>query len=140
MAWSCGRPSKESLSTFKSTDDIIIDETEAAEDEGAVNRHLMRYNSLEDDDAEAGAPADKVSKALNRLDFFRTCETFVRQATSHKCGVGDQTVWQTVCHGQKVRKKSDRQLCSKGCTTTALKMMTLTLVCLLISWAHLDYR
>ena len=64
MAWSCGRPSKESLSTFKSTDDIIIDETEAAEDEGAVNRHLMRYNSLEDDDAEAGAPADKVSRPV----------------------------------------------------------------------------
>ena len=60
MSWACGRPSKESLSTFKSTDDIIIDETEAAEEEGAVNRHLMRYNSLEDDDNDAAAPADKV--------------------------------------------------------------------------------
>lgn len=48
MQWACGRPSKETLSAFKSTDDIIIDEQEASE-EGLPNRHLMRYNSMEDD-------------------------------------------------------------------------------------------
>ncbi len=59
MQWACGRPSKETLSTFKSTDDIMIDETDAPED-GSVNRHLMRYNSLEDDDGDVSLPADKV--------------------------------------------------------------------------------
>lgn len=58
MQWACGRPSKEALSTFKSTDDIIIDETDAPE-EGSVNRHLMRY-SLEDDDGDISLPMDKV--------------------------------------------------------------------------------
>lgn len=59
MQWSCGRPSKEALSTFKSTDDIIIDETDAP-DEGSVNRHLMRYDSMEDDDGDIALPVDKV--------------------------------------------------------------------------------
>jgi hypothetical protein len=59
MQWACGRASKETLSTFKSTDDIMIDETDAPE-EGSVNRHLMRYNSLEDDDGDVSLPADKV--------------------------------------------------------------------------------
>lgn len=59
MQWACGRPSKETLSTFKSTDDIMIDETDAPE-EGSVNRHLARYNSLEDDDGDVSLPADKV--------------------------------------------------------------------------------
>ncbi len=61
MQWACGRPSKETLSTFKSTDDIMIDETDAPE-EGSVNRHLMRYNSLEDDDGDVSLPADKVTQ------------------------------------------------------------------------------
>lgn len=59
MHWACGRPSKEALSTFKSTDDIIIDETDAP-DEGSVNRHLMRYDSMEDDDGDVSFPVDKV--------------------------------------------------------------------------------
>ena len=59
MQWACGRPSKEALSTFKSTDDIIIDETDAP-DEGSVNRHLMRYDSMEDDDGDVCLPVDKV--------------------------------------------------------------------------------
>lgn len=59
MQWACGRPSKEALSTFKSTDDIIIDETDAPE-EGSVNRHLMRYSSMEDDDVDGSLPMDKV--------------------------------------------------------------------------------
>ena len=66
MQWACGRPSKEALSTFKSTDDIIIDETDAPE-EGSVNRHLMRY-SLEDDDGDISLPMDKVlSQPLGML-------------------------------------------------------------------------
>lgn len=63
MQWACGRPSKEALSTFKSTDDIIIDETDAPE-EGSVHRHLMRYNSLEDEDGDVSLPADKVMQRL----------------------------------------------------------------------------
>lgn len=59
MQWACGRPSKEALSTFKSTDDIIIDETEASE-EGLPNRHLMRYNSLDDDQADEAEDHDQV--------------------------------------------------------------------------------
>ena len=59
MQWACGRPSKEALSTFKSTDDIMIDETDAP-DEGSVNRHLMRYDSTEDDDGDVSLPMDKV--------------------------------------------------------------------------------
>lgn len=59
MQWSCGRPSKEALSTFKSTDDIIIDETEASE-EGLPNRHLMRYNSMDDDQADGPEDHDQV--------------------------------------------------------------------------------
>lgn len=80
MQWACGRPSKETLSTFKSTDDIMIDETDAPE-EGSVNRHLMRYNSLEDDDGDVSLPADKVqllSKTVfpNVEQHFHCPQTF----------------------------------------------------------------
>ena len=63
MQWACGRPSKEALSTFKSTDDIIIDETDAP-DESSVNRHLSRYESIEDDDGDVSLPVDKVRRQL----------------------------------------------------------------------------
>ncbi|KAL0037491.1 hypothetical protein WJX79_010824 [Trebouxia sp. C0005] len=74
MQWACGRPSKETLSTFKSTDDIMIDETDAPE-EGSVNRHLMRYNSLEDDDGDVSLPADKdFSEAADALGSLNLSE------------------------------------------------------------------
>ena len=63
MQWACGRPSKEALSTFKSADNIIIDETDAP-DEGSVNRHLMRYDGMEDDEGDVALPVDKVLQQL----------------------------------------------------------------------------
>ncbi|DBB02911.1 hypothetical protein WJX77_008919 [Trebouxia sp. C0004] len=74
MQWACGRPSKETLSTFKSTDDIMIDETDAPE-EGSVNRHLMRYHSFEDDDGDVSLPADKdFSEAADALGSLNLSE------------------------------------------------------------------
>lgn len=72
MQWACGRPSKEALSTFKSTDDIIIDETEASE-EGLPNRHLMRYNSLDDDQADGPEDHDQVLSVLSCMQHGIEC-------------------------------------------------------------------
>ncbi|KAL3157863.1 hypothetical protein ABBQ32_012277 [Trebouxia sp. C0010 RCD-2024] len=110
MQWACGRPSKEALSTFKSTDDIIIDETDAPE-EGSVNRHLMRYSSMEDDDVEGSLPMDKdfsdAADALGSLNLSEGWSSLSLRSRHSESGAQDSQL--RAERGDPFQSSTDRE-------------------------------